>query len=69
MRELPYIVECNMGRFWEPIAAFNSVTIARGYAADCAEGATRAYAAGAAAGNNARFDRPVGSGGGPLRLS
>jgi hypothetical protein len=36
LRELPYVVECSMGRFFEPIAAFNCISVARSYLADCA---------------------------------
>lgn len=34
--ELPYIVECNSnGRFYETIAAFNVLSVALDYGADC----------------------------------
>lgn len=35
-KELPYVVECNQGRYWEPIAAFNVFSVARWYHAECA---------------------------------
>ncbi len=35
MNELPYVVECNWGKYWEPIAAFNSRTVAQWYADEC----------------------------------
>jgi len=34
--KLPFVVECNMGRYFEPIAAFNSRRVAQEYADDCA---------------------------------
>lgn len=37
MNELPFVVECNMGRYFEPIAAFNSLSVAQSYKYDCAE--------------------------------
>ena len=39
--ELTYAVLRNMGNYWEYIAAFNSVNIARRYADDCRMGTKR----------------------------
>ena len=35
MSELPYVVECKMSRYFEPIAAFNSRRAAQDYADEC----------------------------------
>lgn len=35
--QLPYIVECNMGFVYEPIAAFNCLSVAEDYAQRCAD--------------------------------
>ena len=35
--QLPYVIECNMGRYFEPIAAFNSLRVAQFYAHECSE--------------------------------
>jgi len=37
MRELPYVVECRMGKFFEPIAAFNCRRAAEAYLDECAK--------------------------------
>ena len=36
---LKWRVDCNMGNYWEPIAAFNCESIAVKYAKQCADGA------------------------------
>jgi hypothetical protein len=36
MHMLRFVVECNMGRFYEPIAAFNVASAANWYMGECA---------------------------------